>query len=167
LDSLPLDDAFVVGEMLLLRGKLFLIDVDELRPVEPDALRTVHDRRRNFLHELYIGAYFNLVMVQSHGGEFRLPQEILFQNLVVPLFFFIAFQNFRLRIDDNEPVATVNNHGIVGTYLTGDPLQAHHSRDPYGSGHDGRMGGLPPDIRGKPEDILHLHLNRVGRREVP
>ncbi len=152
--------------MLFLGGQAVPVDVDELRPVQTDPVGAVMHGRGDLLGELDVGPDEHPVLVDCRGRLPSMLEEAALDGFVVPLFFLVATNDLRVGVDDDGSRRPVYDDDVPCFCLRGDLLEPHDSRDLVGPGHDGGVGGLAAHVGGKPLDLLHLHLHRIGRREI-
>jgi len=152
--------------VLLLGGEPVAIDVDELRPVQADAVGAVVHGRGDLLGELDVGPDLQPVPVQRDGGPAGVLEKAVLDRLVVPLFLLVAADDLRVGVHDHGTCRAVDDDEIPCPGLCRDLLETDDRRDLVGPGHDGRVRGLAAHVGGEPLDLLHLHLHRVRGREV-
>ena len=152
--------------MLFLGGKAVPVDVDELRPVQPDPVGAVMHGRGNLLGELDVGPDEHPVLIERRGRLPGMLEEAVLDRFVVPFFLLVAADDLRVGVDDDGPRRPVDDDDVPRLGLRRDLLEPHDSRDLVGPGHDGGVGGLAAHVGGESLDLLHLHLHRIGRREI-
>src|SRR5690606_14610400 len=111
-------------------------------------------------------ADFDAVAILGYGRQQGLLQKIVPRLLVVPLFVFVALSDLRIGMDDDQTGRPVDDDLVIGANQGGDVFQAKDGGNFDGTGNDRRMGGLAAHIGGESQDLVDLHLRRVGGREV-
>jgi len=147
--------------LFLLVGWREAVEVEELRAVETDSLRSARRDLVDFLRDLDVGREGDASAIPRHRIGSAQALEALLDVLLFLGEGLVGGPGGGGGIEEDLPAVAVHQDRAAVLEARGDPLQPHDGGDAERPRHDGGVGGLAPLLGDKPGDVFPVEGRRV------
>ncbi len=140
--------------------------VEELRPIQADAVGPALDAMIHFIGELDVAEHLDPNAVARFGGQIAQRLQLRGQNADFLGLAPIAGESFLVGLKDHQPLVAVDDRRLAAGDFGEERAGADHGGNFQRLGHDRRVAARPAHLGDEPADIPPVEIRSFTGREI-
>ena len=159
-------EGLVGDELLLFSRNPRRVQIKIFGAKQPDALRKIFLRKRDFFHFFEVRLQADAHTVQRDRRLAVGLKQAVLKRFFLRLNFTVAEQRLLRGIDDHDPIIAIDQDPIACFHALGEIAHPHDRRHLHRTRNDHRVAGLTARVHHDAERRTAVDARRVRRREI-